>query len=564
MDKDKKIKFYELFEKLLGALTHLNGYDIEEIQEALSPLCEFFNISKGVTEFYKNISYEKTGRGDIFVAYDNGKGGKEIICRRIITKTMAIVKCSVFMPDDCQPLTVEEKKRVELVMRTLLSFISRYRLQTVVEEFAFYDNNGYRNIRAFLRYIESLKAEGKLYGNTAIHYNLRHFTLINREIGRSAGDIVIRNYFDLIAGIVGDKGIVCRVGGDNFVAVLEDSLLDNVLEALRGVPVIYDKETGKRVMISASTGVFRINKGFTFDDPGDIMGRILAASQAAKIGGKDSIVFYDDEMEMGKEKRMHMQQSFPLAIKNEEFKVYYQPKINIKTGMIVGAEALCRWVKDGAIVPPNDFIPILEYNTDICTLDFYMLDHVCRDIRRWLDEGRKVVRVSVNLSRKHMMDVDLIEHIMEIIDRNNVPHKYIEIELTETTTDVEFRDLKRVVSRLQQAGICTSVDDFGMGYSSLNLIREIPWNVMKVDKSFLPVDDDNESSTRSVMFRHVVGMANEMGLECIAEGVETQRQVKILLENNCFYAQGYLFDKPLPLDEFESRLQRQKYDINFK
>ncbi len=301
MDKDKKIKFYELFEKLLGALTHLNGYDIEEIQEALSPLCEFFNISKGVTEFYKNISYEKTGRGDIFVAYDNGKGGKEIICRRIITKTMAIVKCSVFMPDDCQPLTSEEKKRVELVMRTLLSFISRYRLQTVVEEFAFYDNNGYRNIRAFLRYIESLKAEGKLYGNTAIHYNLRHFTLINREIGRSAGDIVIRNYFDLIAGIVGDKGIVCRVGGDNFVAVLEDSLLDNVLEALRGVPVIYDKETGKRVMISASTGVFRINKGFTFDDPGDIMGRILAASQAAKIGGKDSIVFYDDEMEMGKE-----------------------------------------------------------------------------------------------------------------------------------------------------------------------------------------------------------------------------------------------------------------------
>ena len=112
-----------------------------------------------------------------------------------------------------------------------------------------------------------------------------------------------------------------------------------------------------------------------------------------------------------------------------------------------------------------EFIPILEQNTDICQLDFYMLDHVCKDIRRWLDEGRKVVRVSVNLSRKHMMDVDLLEHIISIVDKYRVPHEYIEIELTETTTDVEFRDLKRVVSSLQQQGIYTSVDDFGMGYS---------------------------------------------------------------------------------------------------
>ena len=191
-----------------------------------------------------------------------------------------------------------------------------------------------------------------------------------------------------------------------------------------------------------------------------------------------------------------------------------------------------------------------------------MLDHVCRSIRRWLDEGRRVVRVSVNLSRKHMMDIDLLKHIIDIIDNNNVPHKYIEVELTETTTDVEFRDLKRVVSGLQRAGVSTSVDDFGMGYSSLNLIKEVPWNVLKIDRSFLPVEDDDDSSTRSVMFKYVVAMAKELGLECIAEGVETKSQVDVLKDNNCELAQGFFFDKPLPEKEFERRLDVHRYQLS--
>ena len=384
---------------------------------------------------------------------------------------------------------------------------------------------------------------------------------MNRDIGRSAGDIAMRNFFEMIEKIIGDKGIICRVGGDNFVAVFENELTDDILNILKGTPVIYDNNSGKRIMISAYTGVFRVPDGYKFDTPGDIMDRILTSSHAAKAGGKDNIVFFDEEMEIGKEKRMQIQQLFPEALKNEEFKVFYQPKIDIVSGELAGAEALCRWFRGGKIRPPLEFIPILEQTTDICQLDFYMLDHVCKDIRRWLNEGRNVVRISVNLSRKHMLDVDLLEHIINIIDRNNVPHQYIEIELTETTTDVEFRDLKRIVNSLQQQGIYTSVDDFGMGYSSLNLIREIPWNVLKVDRSFLPVDDDDADSTRSVMFKYVVAMAQDLGLECVAEGVETNHQVKVLRDNNCIFAQGFLFDKPLPLDEFEQRMTRHFYKI---
>lgn len=289
------------------------------------------------------------------------------------------------------------------------------------------------------------------------------------------------------------------------------------------------------------------------------MDKILNAGQAARHAGGDEIIFYDEMMEEQRERNSRIQRMFPNAIRKKEFRVFYQPKVDVWGKELVGAEALCRWFHEDEIIPPVAFIPVLEQNTDICKLDFYMLEMVCRDIHRWLMEGKQVVRISVNLSRKHMLDVDLLEHILEIVDRNEVPHQYIEIELTETTTDVEFRDLKRVVSGLQQAGISTSVDDFGVGYSSLNLLREIPWNVLKIDKSLLPTEEDDEDSIRSVMFRYVVSMARALGLECITEGVETAEQVELLKKNNCDLAQGFFFDRPLPLESFEERLDRHTY-----
>ena len=227
----------------------------------------------------------------------------------------------------------------------------------------------------------------------------------------------------------------------------------------------------------------------------------------------------------------------------------------------MGAEALCRWFHDGAIVPPMDFIPMLEETNEICKLDFYMLDRVCADIARWMNEGKKAVRISVNLSRKHMVNANLLQSILKIIDRHNVPHSCIEIELTETTTDVEFSDLKRVVNGLQRVGIYTSVDDFGIGYSSLNLIREVPWNVIKVDRSFLPIDDDNDDKTRTIMFKYIVAMARDLGIECIVEGVETEKQLEVLRDNKCDFAQGFFFDKPLPVRDFENRMMTHCYKV---
>ena len=355
--------------------------------------------------------------------------------------------------------------------------------------------------------------------------------------------------------------MVVRLGGDAFVCLCEQEKLNELLEYLSEVIVPYDK-CGNTVTVTAYAGIFCIPDGYSVSNPNDIMGKIMQAYRAAQNGGREHFVYYNDSLLMDKERTMRIQKKFPQALRSGEFHVFYQPKVNIETGELCGAEALCRWFTPEGMVSPGEFIPVFELSNDICKLDFYMLDKVCGHIRRWIDEGRRVVRISVNLSRKHMLNSDLLTNIMSIIDRHNVPHEYIEIELTETTTDVEFKDLRRVVDGLHKENICTSVDDFGMGYSSLNLIRVVPWNVLKVDKIFLPKDDDAEDSIRSVMFKYVVAMARELGLECIAEGVETPTQLAVLRDNNCDLAQGFLFDKPLPVEKFEKRLDMRTYPVD--
>lgn len=561
MDQSNVIEFYRLLESLIVVLGDQGKPDVPKINGILTKLCQMFGISKGTTTFYESVNHERLGKGETFTCYDSGDEHECVLSVRIMSSVMAVVRCDVFKPKGAEPLTEYEKQKLDIVMRTVLNMVGRMRMHRSIEQLAYHDDKGYKNFRSYMRTIGMINERGVLDQYAAIRYNLRHFALVNQEVGRRVGDMVMYNHVAVLEKICGEGGTVCRLGGDNFVALCEKKCLDNVLMYLTESPVVYDVNQGQRILVTTSAGVWLIPDGFVLRDPGEIMDKINSAANAARTGGKDQIVFFDKNLIISKEKVMRVQQRFPEALRNEEFRVFYQPKIDIETGALAGAEALCRWFHQDQIVPPTDFIPVLEETNDICKLDFYMLEHVCMDIRRWLNEGRKVVRISVNLSRKHMMDIDLLKNIIEIVDRHHVPHQYIEIELTETTTDVEFRDLKRVVGGLQQAGIFTSVDDFGIGYSSLNLIREIPWNVLKVDKSFLPVGEDDSSSTRSIMFKYVVAMAREMGLKCIAEGVETQAQVNVLRDNHCDLAQGFFFDKPLPVERFEERLFRGHYDV---
>ena len=554
---EPSVRFYVLYEQLVSAMMDFGKIEVPKIEQILIDICNIFRLSKAVTRVFKNPQEEKSGQGEILCCFDTGREGEVISTIRYVTSVQSGAVMNVYMSPDEKPLTDEEKWKVELVMRTTLSFVARNRLNTMVDQLTYFDEDGYPNLRTLNRDMMKMVMENRINGMVAFHYNLRNFAIVNKEYGRDTGDIIMKLHFDTVQNAMGPDGVLARMGGDNFVGICPGDTFKNVLSILTHTMVHVNNGNG--VSIQTKAGVFCISEKFPVHNPSDVWPKIISAFNVAKGGEHEHIVFYDDAFIAKKEKSMRIQQLLPDALKDEEFKPFYQPKVNLKTGELSGAEALCRWFHDGKIIPPNDFIPVFEETSDICRLDLYMLEHVCRDIRRWLDSGKDPVRVSVNFSRKHMMNIGLTDIIAEIVDRYDVPHKYVEIELTETTTDVEFADLKRVVANLHELGFYTSIDDFGMGFSSLNLIRDIPWDVVKIDRSFLPAEGEDENSPNYIMYKHVVAMARELGREVLTEGTESEFHVKVLKENNCEFAQGYYFDKPLMVDEFEKRLVIRQY-----
>ena len=556
---EREQRFNELFEQLIDAMTDNDKTDKKRIENILGDIAALLRLSRSVTRLFRNKHEEDMGGGETLCSFDLHIDGEELVyTHRLELSMMSLGKIELYMKRGDPPFDDFEKSKAVLISKTLLTFLCRNRMKNVIRELALFDDSGFRNNRSFMNYVMETSNKGTLGGRAAVNYNLRHFSLVNQQIGRDSGDTVMHRHFMGLEKLIGDRGIATRLGGDNFLCICGAEQLDDVVDYLTETKIVYDDSDGSSVFITTSTGIYVFPEVFVINDPSEVLNNVIAAAKAAQNGGKEHIVYFSEKLLKGREKAMRVQQQFPQALKNGEFRAYYQPKVNVFTGRIVGAEALCRWVKNGKIVQPIDFIPMLEETNDICKLDMFMLERACADIKRWIDEGREGVRVSVNLSRKNMMNADLLEHIMSIINKSGIPHDLIEIELTETTTDVEFKDLKRVVSGLQQEGVCASVDDFGIGYSSLNLIKAIPWNVLKIDRSFLPMKIDDASY---VMFKYVVAMAKEMGIECIAEGVETTEQQSVLKETGCSIAQGFFYDKPLSVEEFEKRLEEKKYTL---
>ena len=553
-----KDMYISLLDRLVY-VTHAEPYDREAYVSVIGEICKTYNLAKGDTEFYMTPMMEKKGIGEHFCDFDNGKGTKVILRIRIVSQSKAVIIMTIYGEEGEPERSEDELAELDTMARIITGFVTRRRLIRMMQEFGFTDLDGYLNFRAFSRYIDVENSENRLGGKIAFHIDLHNFTMVNQEVGRANGDIVLKKYYTMIKDAIGDKGIIIRLGGDKFIGIFDRSVKRKVYDIFSGTAVPYGDSDDGKIVISAAAGIYMLPNPFLLKSPGDIMDKIMIAGDTAKRQASESIVVYDDRMKSEKAHVKKVQSEFRNALENEEFAVFYQPKVDIESRTIVGSEALCRWKKDGIIIPPIEFIPILEMNTDICKLDFYMLEHVCQTIRQRLDEGKSVVRVSVNFSRKHLVDVDLLDKIISVVDKYEVPHEYIEIELTETTTDVLFRDLRRVVCGLQEQGIWTAVDDFGVGYSSLNLIREIPWNVLKVDKGFVPKPDEDENSVANIMFRHVIALAHDMGMKCVIEGVESIDQLDILKKSNCYIAQGYFFDRPLPLEEYEERLDRKVY-----
>ena len=473
--------------------------------------------------------------------------------QRSVAQNGSVADYTLYKKDGFPDWDDEDKEIISGFVKVMFVFHGRLEMIKSAKKMLFVDwatETG--NLRAFFMSINKAAAKNELDGYGVCRFNIKHFSQVNRLYGRETGTVIMKDYITGLMNKVPGCSVY-RIGGDNFTAMFKKQDFEAVKAYLKGAVVKIDLPVPTEVKLYSTAGFYLCKVGETQDD---IMGRITMGVAMAKSMSKNDVFVYDDNAEKMIERRKQIEDKFWEGIEAGEFVAYYQPKVDIMTGKVIGTEALCRWVKpDGSVIPPMEFIPVLEQSIAICKLDFYILDRVCKDIRNWLNMGNSGVKASVNISRMHLGDERLLEKVLDIIDRNNVPHELIEIELTETTTDVDFDELRRIVGGLHEHGISASVDDFGIGYSSLTLIKELPWDVLKIDRSFLPNGGENDEQ-KSIMLRHVVSMAQGLGLQCIIEGVETLEQIELLKDMNCRLVQGFYYDKPLPKLEFESRLKK--------
>ncbi|MBR4769112.1 MAG: GGDEF domain-containing protein, partial [Lachnospiraceae bacterium] len=453
----------------------------------------------------------------------------------------------------------EDKQKITDAFNIMVLAFARKRLIDTVRRNALHEPMTHLpNANGFIEHARHLQEIGTLTLYNGYYFNLKGFGLVNRRFGKEETDRIIIRYAKILQDFIGGEECVGRLGGDNFVALIRRSRTNEFLNLIGGAETFgtIDGEDIP-VVIQAAAGVWSIDEELR--DPGQILGKCGTALHIAKHVAKVPFVFVTPELNSRVYQQKQIAEQFPDALANKEFKVFYQPKVDTKTNNIIGAEALVRWLSNGEIIPPGEFIPIIESDGNIVKLDFYVLENVCSDIRSWIDSGIEPVRISTNFSRRNLSDPEFAEHILGVIEKYHVPREYIEVEVTETTDEEESGLLSRFMHKMHDAKVTTAIDDFGTGYSSLNILRDFPVDVLKIDKSF--IDHHTNTLRDNVVLSNVVKMAQELHMDVITEGVENWDQVEFLKNIGSNVVQGFLFDKPMPEESFKKRLQMKHYDI---
>lgn len=450
--------------------------------------------------------------------------------------------------------TREEQEALEIICQEIFQQIGRITMRGILQHIMETDMaTGVANQDALMQMAGRLLAENRLQEYRILFFNIHNFKYVNKVFTYAEGDVVLRNYANQIRGMLKEDEIVARLGGDNFVVLARNENQEALTEQICNLRMTYVTPfKTKEFIFGATMGISTLEN---IKIAREIMARASIAYQAARQRGAGSVVFFSPEVQQELMKTQEIISNFLPALEAGEFIVYYQPKVMISERKICGAEALVRWVRDGQVIPPARFLPQLEREGSICKLDYYVLETTCRFIRDRLGRGKEVPCISVNFSRKHLDEDDMVERIVEIIERYGIDHSYIEIELTESEDFQNYEIMSGIVNGLKKYGIGTSIDDFGTGFSSLNMIKKVDLNVIKIDKSFIPLEwEYPEKEKDKIMFGNIVGLVRQLGKKTIAEGVETQEQLEYLKEVGCDIVQGYVFDRPLPEAAFEERL----------
>jgi diguanylate cyclase (GGDEF)-like protein len=387
--------------------------------------------------------------------------------------------------------------------------------------------------------------------------DLDGFKVVNDTLGHAAGDELLKATGRRLKAAVRGGDTVARIAGDEFAVILNDLarsedgalVAQKIIDALAApLPV-----AGQEVFVSASIGI----AVFPADgaDADTLLGAADAAMYRAKHSGRNGYQFFTSEINQRTRARAQLASELRRALEREEFALAYQPKFDLRSGKACAAEALLRWRRpDGVLVPPVEFIPVLEETGLIVPVGEWVLGRACRDLKAWKDGGARTVPVAVNLSARQFRQQDLDVRIQALVREAGVSPGLIELEITESQLMHDPDRAMRIVRALHDGGIRIALDDFGTGYSSLSYLTRFAMSSLKIDRSFVANVLSDQASAAIV--RAIVDMAHTLGFTVVAEGVETEGQVAFLRGLSCDQAQGYFFARPMPAAELAAILAR--------
>lgn len=396
------------------------------------------------------------------------------------------------------------------------------------------------------------RSEQKL---AVLFLDLDRFKFINDIKGHNAGDDMLKQVTDRLVGAVREDDIVSRLGGDEFIIVLEDIEQSQVKETAKRIletftyPFLIQNE---EFFISTSIGISM------FPDDGANSETLIKnadiAMYLAKKRGKNNYQFFIQEPEAILERRIKLEKGLRRAIENNEFILYYQPQYELTTGKIKGLEALLRWNHpELGFVPPSEFIPIAEEVGMIVNIGKWVIETACQQNKKWREEGT-ILRVAVNVSPLQFEGCSFHRMLKQILDEIELPPEFLEIEITEGI--MQNLDVSSdVINELKRIGVKISLDDFGTGYSSLNVLNRLPIDYLKIDKSF--VNEISSNSSTASLVKTIISIGENFKFDLIAEGIETEEQAEFLKQNGCCLGQGYLYSPPLPAEKAEALIREK-------
>ena len=448
---------------------------------------------------------------------------------------------------------VPKPYRAQVLKHRVASIIKLRETAAMVNQFKYDALTGLYTKEYFYRTIRQCLDDNPEKDYTILCCNIENFKLYNDTYGREDGDQLLIEAAELLRKSVGEGAICCRYNADRFLC-----FLDSEMERLGRKSFLKAREENHSALVknlSVKLGVYEVvDKSIPVEQMCD---RAIWVVDTIRGIYNQHLAVYDDTLRNKILREQAITDAMEEALEKEQFTVYFQPKFRLQDGRMVGAEALVRWIHpEWGFMSPGEFIPLFEKNGFISHLDEYVWEHTCAKLAEWKEKGYSLIPISVNVSRVDVYHAKLVKTFCDLIDKYKIDPKYLHLEITESAYTENPDQIIKTVDELRELGFVIEMDDFGSGYSSLNMFSQMSIDILKIDMAFIR-SELSKPEERSIL-SDIINMAHRMELKVVAEGVETDEQKNRLQTMVCDYAQGYLYAKPMPADEFEGWMNQAK------